>query len=104
MVRFYGHFAAAYGTMWLCLMLAAVVTQSHINAGAFGLYGFPVIALLYAIVRSFGSGGPSASAMELLQERVRSLEAERQVRWEVELKSNQADQGATGSSHNIKPA
>jgi hypothetical protein len=36
MSRFYGHFAAAYGTLWFILMLAVVFSQSHINAGEFG--------------------------------------------------------------------
>jgi hypothetical protein len=75
MFRFYGYFAAAYGTIWFCLMLAAVVSQSHINAGAFGLYGFPVIALIYAIIRSFAASD-HASELELLRGRVRRLEAE----------------------------
>jgi hypothetical protein len=75
MFRFYGYFAAAYGTIWFCLMLAAVVTQSHINAGAFGLYGFPVIALIYAIIRSLAASG-QASELDFLRERVRRLETE----------------------------
>ena len=49
--RFYLHFASAYGTFWLVLMAAAVIGQTHIDAGAFGLIGFPVIAGLYAVVR-----------------------------------------------------
>ena len=75
MFRFYGYFAAAYGTIWFCLMLAAVVSQSHINAGAFGLYGFPVIALIYAIIRSLAASG-QASELDFLRERVRRLETE----------------------------
>jgi hypothetical protein len=51
MGRFYGHFAAAYGTMCLVMVLLAVVTQSHIETGLFGLIGFPIIALIYAAVR-----------------------------------------------------
>ena len=51
MGRFYGHFAAAYGTMWLIMLLLALVTQSHIETGLFGLVGFPIIALIYAAVR-----------------------------------------------------
>ena len=51
MARFYGHFAAAYGTIWFALMLAAVVSQSQIDTGELGFYGFPVVALLYAWVR-----------------------------------------------------
>ncbi len=75
MFRFYGHFAAAYGTIWFCLMLAAVVSQSRIDAGAFGLYGFPIIALVYAILRSLATTG-QASEIKLLRKRIRRLEAE----------------------------
>ena len=50
MGRFYLHFAAAYGTIWLAMLLAAVFSQSHINAGEFGLYGFPIIALVYGLM------------------------------------------------------
>ncbi len=73
MARFYGHFAAAYGTLWFVLMLAAVVAQSRINAGEFGLYGFPIIALLYAIFRHIRPGGQAAEIAHL-RERVRELE------------------------------
>jgi hypothetical protein len=52
MGRFYEHFAAAYGTMWLVVVLLAVITQSHIETGLFGLIGFPIIALIYAAVRT----------------------------------------------------
>jgi hypothetical protein len=51
MGRFYEHFAAAYGTMCLVVVLLAVVTQSHIETGLFGLIGFPIVALIYAAVR-----------------------------------------------------
>ncbi len=47
-MRFYGYFASAYGTIWFVLMLAALVTQSHINTGPFGMFGFPVVAFVYA--------------------------------------------------------
>lgn len=72
-MRFYGYFAAAYGTIWFCLMLAAVVTQSHINAGPFGLYGFPVIAFVYALLRSAGASA-DADETEFLRRRVQWLE------------------------------
>jgi hypothetical protein len=74
MARFYGHFAAAYGTIWFCLMLAAVLTHSHINAGPFGLWGFPVIALIYALLRSSVPDSQQAE-IEALRERVRWLES-----------------------------
>lgn len=50
-IRFYGHFAAAYGTLWLVMLFIAFVTQSHIDTGLFGLVGFPIIALIYATAR-----------------------------------------------------
>jgi hypothetical protein len=74
MARFYGHFAAAYGTIWFCIMLAAVLTQSHINAGEFGLWGFPVIALVYALLRCSSPDSQEAE-IEALRKRVRLLES-----------------------------
>src|ERR1700730_7201124 len=50
-MKFYGHFAAAYGTIWLLLLGLSLITRSHIDAGAFGLCGFPVIALVYVLIR-----------------------------------------------------
>ena len=50
-LRFYEHFACAYGTIWLVTLGFAVLTQQHIDTGAFGLFGFPVIALIYAFLR-----------------------------------------------------
>ncbi|MCK6439007.1 MAG: hypothetical protein L6Q71_02255 [Planctomycetes bacterium] len=50
-LRFYEHFACAYGTIWLVLLVVAFVTHEHIDAGMFGLVGFPIIALIYAFVR-----------------------------------------------------
>jgi hypothetical protein len=47
-MNFYKNFAAAYGTCWLILMSIALVGQTHVDAGAFGLFGFPVIGLVYA--------------------------------------------------------
>ena len=52
---FYGHFAAAYGTCWLVLLGLALLTQSRIDTGLFGLIGFPVIGVVYAVIR-FRSG------------------------------------------------
>ena len=54
-LRFYEHFACAYGTLWLLIFVAAFASQSHINAGAFGVFGFPIIALIYAIARTAGT-------------------------------------------------
>jgi hypothetical protein len=79
MIRFYGHFAAAYGSIWFGLMICAVVSQSRINTGEFGLYGFPILALLYAIFRCLGSDSPEYR-IEMLQMRIRTLEAQLEQR------------------------
>ncbi len=50
-MRFYGNFMAAYGSCWLLLFLAALITQSHIELGALGFFGFPAISFVYAYLR-----------------------------------------------------
>ena len=45
--KLYYDFAAAYGTLWLIMVGVAMLTQSHINTGMFGVIGFPVIAAIY---------------------------------------------------------
>lgn len=50
-MKFYGRFASAYGTLMIVPVAASMLTRSHINLGMLGYYGFPVIALAYAIVR-----------------------------------------------------
>lgn len=50
-IRFYGHFAAAYGSCWLLLFLCALVTQSSVNLGKLGFFGFPAISAVYAYFR-----------------------------------------------------
>jgi len=73
-MKFYGHFAAAYGTIWLLLLGLSLITQSHIDAGAFGLFGFPIIALVYALIRV--STDQSPNEVWSLQQRVAQLEQE----------------------------
>jgi hypothetical protein len=48
MRHFYFDFASAYGTCWLILMLVALVTWSHVDAGPVGMFGFPMLGLAYA--------------------------------------------------------
>ena len=50
-IKFYGHFAAAYGSCWLLLFLCAMVTQSRINLGELGMFGLPAICAVYAYFR-----------------------------------------------------
>jgi hypothetical protein len=49
-VSFYGYFAMAFGTCWFVLLSLAVILQTHIDAGYFGLIGFPVISIIYASI------------------------------------------------------
>jgi hypothetical protein len=49
-MKFYMRFASAYGTLMLVVFLASLVSQSHLNLGWLGYYGFPFLALTYAIV------------------------------------------------------
>jgi hypothetical protein len=49
---FWTYFTSAYGMLWLVLLGVGLLTQTHIDAGLFGLIGFPVIAVIYGIIRS----------------------------------------------------
>jgi hypothetical protein len=71
--RFYGYFAAAYGTIWFGMVVIAVLGRKHVNAGEFGLWGFPVIALFYAAIRIGSANDLEAEVWELRQ-RVQELE------------------------------
>ena len=75
MARFYGHFAAAYGTFWLVLLGAALLSQSHIAAGEFGLFGFPIIAFIYAAIR-VSSQPDSQTELRRLRDLVEKYEYE----------------------------
>ena len=72
MARFYGYFAAAYGTIWFVIMAFAVLTGSRVDAGALGFCGFPIISLLYALFR-FSTFEDQTAEIARLQERVREL-------------------------------
>ena len=50
-IKFYGHFAAAYGSLWIFFFLLAFITQSHIHLGACGFFGFPLVSAVYAHLR-----------------------------------------------------
>jgi hypothetical protein len=69
-MRFYGRFAAAYGTLMLAVFVASIVMQSHIAVGPFGYYGFPVIALIYAIVRYSAEENPALFARHRHEHRI----------------------------------
>lgn len=46
--KFLLYFTSGYGAIWFVTMALAVLSQSHINTGMFGLIGFPIIAGVYA--------------------------------------------------------
>jgi F0F1-type ATP synthase assembly protein I len=50
--EFYTHFTVAYGSCFLVVHVIAAITQSHIATGPWGYYGFPLVGLGYAIVRT----------------------------------------------------
>ena len=54
-IKLYSYFAAAYGSCWLLLFLCAFVTQSRIDLGELGLFGFPAISAVYAYLRFKGN-------------------------------------------------
>ena len=49
--QFYERFSSAYGTFWLIAFALSIITQSRVETGAFGVYGFPLMALGYAFWR-----------------------------------------------------
>lgn len=48
---FWTYFTSAYGMIWLVMLGCSVITSSRIDAGAFGLIGFPVLSAIYAWIR-----------------------------------------------------
>lgn len=71
----YGHFAASYGTCWLIVIGIAVVTQSHIDTGEVGLWGFPIVGIVYMLIRRAStSDGDRDRETEELRARVKRLE------------------------------
>ena len=56
-------------------MVMAVLTQSHVNAGAFGMIGFPLLSAGYAMYRK-DVAQPGDEKMEELQKRIARLETE----------------------------
>ena len=53
-------------------MVVALLTQQHINTGAFGLFGFPIIALIYAFIRKSGETD-RVSEQTALHDEIRNL-------------------------------
>ena len=55
------------------MLFFALISQSHIDAGAFGLFGFPVVAIIYGILRGNAIKGriqDTAKSIESLKEAV----------------------------------
>jgi hypothetical protein len=48
---FYTYFTSGYGTLWFAMFAVSFVTDSQVQAGEFGYYGFPIIAVIYAFYR-----------------------------------------------------
>lgn len=75
-LRFYEHFACGYGTVWLLMLFVALITRSNIQTGAFGVFGFPIIALVYAFIRKgAGPGRGREDDIAELRRRIAEMEA-----------------------------
>ena len=37
--------------IWMALLACSLISQTHIDAGFFGLLGFPIMAVVYAFIR-----------------------------------------------------
>lgn len=74
--RFFELWCAGYGLIWALMLTVALLGNSHIDAGEFGLFGFPVIALVYAFVRwpQINADGRGPSRVESLEREVRALQ------------------------------
>ena len=46
------YFTSGYGICFLVLFIMFLLTQEDVQVGEFGLWGFPIIALFYAIIRT----------------------------------------------------
>jgi hypothetical protein len=73
-MRFYGRFASAYGSLMLAVFAASLLTQSHINLGMLGFYGFPLAALAYAVIRYAAEKNPVLFARDAEQSDERESE------------------------------
>jgi membrane protein implicated in regulation of membrane protease activity len=75
-LRFYEHFACAYGTLWLLILGLALVTHSYFNTGRFGMVGFPIISLIYAFMRR-SQDRRDDDLIQSLQKEIEHLRGER---------------------------
>jgi hypothetical protein len=50
--RFYGYFASFIGTVCLVLFVVSAFTKMRVELGLFGLYGIPILGLIYSFLRT----------------------------------------------------
>jgi len=48
---FWTYFTSAYGMIWMLLLFCSFLSETYIDAGVFGLVGFPIMAAIYAGLR-----------------------------------------------------
>jgi hypothetical protein len=51
MKKFWLYFLSAYGTIWFVMLFISIATQSKVDAGEFGFFGFSFITLIYALIK-----------------------------------------------------
>lgn len=81
---FWTYFTSGYGILWLLLLGCSLITRSRIDAGVFGLFGFPVIALVYALIRR-SRDSENESRQETIR---RSMDSGKILRQSVPVISN----------------
>jgi hypothetical protein len=54
-VKFYSHFAAAFGSIVMLMLLLSFITHSRIDLGVLGLLGIPIACAIYAHQRMKGN-------------------------------------------------
>jgi hypothetical protein len=91
MLRFYYHFAAMFGTIWFLMTFIAVVGQTSVNAGSFGLYGFPLISLLFALFMTYVEKNKSqvSTREPSLEKKLADVEEKlRQIKMDQQMKDS----------------
>ena len=56
---FYTYFSSGCGTLWFFTLALSFFSHRHVETGSVGIFGFPIIALVYALYRRYSDLGKS---------------------------------------------